>query len=187
MTAPLFSGLDGKPPTDSIRANCSGSRLLFNSPGSLRRPSARESGRTSRTTSTHEILFSWVKSKPSSPIPTYFSTTLAEEGRSGRGPARPSSLARSGRPSSTSRWESRGKSPSWSVRPGSRSPSVAFGSKLLRRHRFEPGVSTARYHSRAGDDRGRGSDLRDPFDALICAAALSLGLPLLTRDQTIEE
>ena len=29
--------------------------------------------------------------------------------------------------------------------------------------------------------------LRDPFDALICAAALSLGLPLLTRDRAIEE
>ncbi len=29
--------------------------------------------------------------------------------------------------------------------------------------------------------------LRDPFGALICAAALSLGLPLLTRDQAIEE
>ena len=29
--------------------------------------------------------------------------------------------------------------------------------------------------------------LRVPFDALICAAALSLGLPLLTRDQVIAE
>ena len=29
--------------------------------------------------------------------------------------------------------------------------------------------------------------LRDPFEALICAAALSLGPPLLTRDQAIEE
>ncbi len=27
----------------------------------------------------------------------------------------------------------------------------------------------------------------DPFDALICAAALSLSLPLLTRDTEIEE
>jgi PIN domain nuclease of toxin-antitoxin system len=27
--------------------------------------------------------------------------------------------------------------------------------------------------------------LRDPFDALICAAALDLGLPLLSRDQLI--
>lgn len=27
----------------------------------------------------------------------------------------------------------------------------------------------------------------DPFDALICAAALSLGLPLITRDGNIED
>ncbi len=27
----------------------------------------------------------------------------------------------------------------------------------------------------------------DPFDGLICAAALSLGLPLITRDQDIED
>jgi PIN domain nuclease of toxin-antitoxin system len=27
--------------------------------------------------------------------------------------------------------------------------------------------------------------LRDPFDALICAAAIDLSLPLITRDETI--
>ena len=36
----------------------------------------------------------------------------------------------------------------------------------------KPRVSTARDHSRADDDRGRGTDSGDPFDALICAAAL---------------
>jgi PIN domain nuclease of toxin-antitoxin system len=34
-------------------------------------------------------------------------------------------------------------------------------------------------------DEARPND--DPFDALVCAAALALGLPLLTRDRAIQE
>ena len=34
-------------------------------------------------------------------------------------------------------------------------------------------------------DAGEISSLRDPFDALICAAALDLSMPLITRDEAI--
>ncbi|HYT65816.1 MAG TPA: type II toxin-antitoxin system VapC family toxin [Vicinamibacterales bacterium] len=63
-----------------------------------------------------------------------------------------------------------------------RSPREFFGD-LFSNPAYQPYDLTAAQVLDADDLRGQIS--RDPFDALICAAARDLGLPLLTRDTEI--
>jgi PIN domain nuclease of toxin-antitoxin system len=62
-------------------------------------------------------------------------------------------------------------------------PLRAFASDLFSNPAYQPLDLDVEQVSLA--DEARPND--DPFDALVCAAARSLGLPLLTRDRAIQE
>jgi PIN domain nuclease of toxin-antitoxin system len=57
----------------------------------------------------------------------------------------------------------------------------SFFADLFSNPSYQPHALDASQIFEAGELRS----LRDPFDALICAAARDLDLPLITRDETI--
>jgi PIN domain nuclease of toxin-antitoxin system len=62
-------------------------------------------------------------------------------------------------------------------------PLRAFVEDLFSNPAYQPLDLSAEQVCLADESRPNG----DPFDGLVCAAALALGLPLLTRDRAIQE
>jgi PIN domain nuclease of toxin-antitoxin system len=69
------------------------------------------------------------------------------------------------------------------VRVNLHRPVRSFFADLFSNPSYQPHALDAPQIFEAGELRA----LRDPFDALICAAARDLDLPLITRDETIAE